>query len=106
MCSDFDSLAIDRVAISVKMADSGGFFLHLVLFDAPVVLVPLEVGLVLAALRQEEVVKELVDDASLALANLILLLASVHAILLLVLLAVQCAVVLFQRFDCLDCENL
>jgi len=106
MCSDFDSLGIDGVAVSVKMADSGRLFFHLILLDAPVGLVPLHVGLVLAALRQEEVVQELVNDSSLALTNLVLLLARVLALLILVHLAVECAVVLFQRFNRLDCKNL
>ena len=88
------------------MADGGGLLLVLVFGNAPVGLVPRDVVLVLLALGQEEVGEELVDDGGLALADLVLLLAGVLALLVLVLLAVEGAVVLLERLDGLGRENL
>ena len=104
--SDFDALDADLVAVGVQVADGGGLLLVLVFGNAPVGLVPRDVVLVLLALGQEEVGEELVDDGGLALADLVLLLAGVLALLVLVLLAVEGAVVLLERLDGLGRENL
>jgi len=104
--SDFDALDADLVAVGVQVADGGGLLLVLVFGNAPVGLVPRDVVLVLLALGQEEVGEELVDDGGLALADLVLLLAGVLALLVLVLLAVERAVVLLERLDGLGRENL